>query len=439
MRNKLFILGAFGLTLIVVVVLVLLFVFGGSATQTPSNNPSFGDASGERPFDTTTGTRPGFGTSTNDYTQGGVVPVLRALTIVPVSGAVVTLKRVGDFIEPYARYSERETGHVQETSLMRLEEAQRVSSLTVPRVQEALWSSTGSSTMYRYLDTDAGTIFTWIGDLIPTQASSTEEGAAPAVPYELKGKFLAENIIDATYSPDGSAIFYLVPSVDEGSIGYVESRTTNARRQIWKSPLRELTVDWPAQNTITIATNPSAATYGYVWSIDVATGVAQPLLTGALSLTAKASVDGMRVLYSTLERELPSLRVLDIPNAYVSYQSVTTLPEKCVWSKRTVSTLYCAVPTQTIHKSDFPELWYQGRVTFSDVIWRIDATTGTTELIADPSKLVDRQLDAVDLVLDVEDRYLVFKSRQDGILWSLQLPATDPTAVQATTTSEGGI
>ena len=57
-------------------------------------------------------------------------------------------------------------------------------------------------------------------------------------------------------------------------------------------------------------------------------------------------------------------------------ETLETLPEKCVWSKADASIFYCAVPENIPADNIYPDVWYQGLMSFSDAIWKVNIKTG---------------------------------------------------------------
>jgi hypothetical protein len=421
MKNKYFIIGASGIVLLVLLALLLVFILGGERRNTPTDNsPVFGDTSAERPFDFDTDEYPGSrGTSSQPVLHGEALPQLRLLSNEPVA-AVTTGLRYGEVaIEPYARFVEKETGHMFDIELARTAPQKALTITTIPRIQRAYIASTGSTTVLQYLDGEVELISSFIADVVPTQPTEDE-----ATPYTatLEGTFLPIGIEQLAFSPDGTRVFFLVPA-SVGTLGYVQDLATGNRTEVWRSPLSELQVSWSSKGAIYISTSPSAEAPGFAWRVDSDTGVADLVLTDVVGITTLANTTGTKMLFSTLEETLASLRVLNLETGGITSVSLVTMPEKCVWSRLDADVAYCAIPSVIPTRSDFPEGWYQGKIIWSDNIWRINVALGTTDFIAQPPDLVDRTIDAVDLVLAPNEDFLVFRSREDDLLWSLKLPA----------------
>ncbi len=81
---------------------------------------------------------------------------------------------------------------------------------------------------------------------------------------------------------------------------------------------------------------------------------------------------------------------------------------------------YCAVPTN-IPNGVYPDAWYQGRVSFSDNIWKINVATGETNIISSLPRESSQQIDAMNLKLSDDDSYITFINKTDLTLWGLNL------------------
>ena len=97
-----------------------------------------------------------------------------------------------------------------------------------------------------------------------------------------------------------------------------------------------------------------------------------------------------------------------------------TLPEKCVWGKNS-DVLYCSVP-KFIDQFDYPDAWYQGQVSFSDQIWKINVANNNAELLADPASIAGGEdIDGIKLAVDDGENYLFFVNKDNSYLWKLDL------------------
>ncbi len=305
------------------------------------------------------------------------------------------------------QYMDRGNGHIYETASTTLNTL-KISNTTYPKIYEALFPSK-ESVLMRDLAQDTDIIRTRYGILKSMSATSTSP--------ELTIQQLAGNITSIALSPSKSKIFYAQKVTPSGVIS-----NTDGTSQItaFDSPIKEWLVQWPTEKTLVITTKPSANVDGYAYKIDVASKNMQKLLGNIKGLTTLMSPSGEKLLYSESEQGSPNLYSLDIKTGQVTNLFLRTLPEKCVWSAKEKEMLYCAVPNE-LAITDYPDVWYQGRISFDDSIWRVNAQTAETRLFALIGSLADEPLDVINPMLNPSEDYLMFQNKIDLSLWGLRL------------------
>ncbi|MFH1201108.1 MAG: hypothetical protein V1484_02140 [bacterium] len=309
------------------------------------------------------------------------------------------------------RYVERTTGNIYQTFADKIEE-RKFSTTIIPVVYEAFFGNRGESVIMRYLKTDARTIITFIGTL-PKEFL----GADTAASNEIKGIFLPEDTKNISLSGDALSLFYLFNSGDN-VIGATFNLLNNKRAQIFDSPFTEWASLFPNNKMITFTTKPAFRIPGYMYVLDPNNKNYNfnKILGNINGLTTLASPNGKLVLYSDDNLSLsiyhPDTKVSDI-------LGIKTLSEKCVWNK-TSEVVYCGVP-KSVAGGQYPDSWYQGEVSFSDQIWKIDIKTGNATIITDPTAVSGEDIDSIKLMLDDGENYLFFVNKKDSFLWELSL------------------
>ncbi len=310
---------------------------------------------------------------------------------------------------PALRYVNKATGNIYETFADKLDE-RKFSSTIIPKVYEAFFGNKGESVVMRYLKEDGKTIETFVGTL-PKEYLGVE----PAGMSEITGSFLPENISDISVAPDTSKIFYLF-DIGDSAVGVTLTLQTNTKVQVLDSPFTEWLSSWPNNKIITVTTKPSANVPGFMYAINPDKKDFNKILGDINGLTTLTSPDGKMVLYS--DNNL-SLNVLNISTGSSNLLGINTLPEKCVWGGAS-DVVYCAVP-KYIDQGQYPDSWYQGEVSFSDQIWKIDVASGNTTMISDPVSVNGEEVDGTKLSLDENENYLFFVNKKDSYLWELNL------------------
>ena len=313
---------------------------------------------------------------------------------------------------PALRYVDRGTGNIYETFADKIAE-RKFSTTVIPQVYEAYFGNNGNSVVMRYLKTDGATIETFVANLPKELLGGDTTGDT-----EIKGSFLPDGVKDISLSPDHSSIFYLFDSGDNMT-GTTLNFGTNKKTQIFTSPFSEWLSFWPNNKSVTLSTKPASGIPGYMYAIDPTNSKSLPsqILGGINGLTTLGSPDGKMVLYGD---DGLSLYIYRKDTKASSPIGLRTMPEKCTWGQRS-DVLYCAVP-KSIEDNKYPDAWYQGEVSFSDQIWKVDIASGNTTMIADPAAISGGEdTDGIKLAMDDGENYLFFVNKKDSVLWELNL------------------
>ncbi len=309
---------------------------------------------------------------------------------------------------PIVRYVDKATGNIFESKLT-LTGSNRISNTTIPKVYDSLWQKDGMALVMRYLSSDRETIKSVYGKL--TSGTPTAEGSF----RELKTSFLPDNIQSFSVEPTSGTLAYLTTN-DTGSRVFVSTATNP--KQIYDSVIKDFSISWVNKTTLALSSKPSATTAGQFYFLRSDNSLLSRVLSGPLGLLALANPAATQVIYSESTNTGFKTSLFDTKTGAINTLTISTLADKCVWSSKTTS-VFCAVP-KLIPSGQYPDSWYQGKVSFDDSIWQIDTLTGTTKLIIDPETL-DHHLDAVNLMLDTNEQYIVFTNKKDSSLWGLKI------------------
>ncbi|MEY2671724.1 MAG: hypothetical protein RL687_141 [Candidatus Parcubacteria bacterium] len=299
---------------------------------------------------------------------------------------------------PSIRYMRRSSGHIYQTYLD-TNITGKISNSTIPEIYDGLFGSNPNNIIYRLLGTDGKTIKTVLGVL-----GGKESG------------FLPDNVIDIAIAPNGTNFFYLTPN-SNGSTGTIGSFTETKKSLILNSAFSEWLVQWPVDQTMFLTTKASYDTEGYIYSLPTLKGSLKKVMGGVRGLTTLVDPSGDKVLYSSTTDRGPSLSIYTISTNKYTPLNLYGLPEKCVWAKDSVR-IYCAIPAN-IEGDGYPDIWYQGKVSFNDKFLRINTEVGTSTEVADSN--YETAVDATKLVVDDKEQTLFFINKKDYTLWSLNL------------------
>jgi len=398
------------------------FPFGKSNTTTPSSGETPADVSGYVSTENTSVSSTnklqrvsnlqiaGYGVYMKERFK--TVAAVAPQAAVDTTTTTVKTKPTAPLTEfaPALRYVEKATGNIYETFADSIDE-RKFSVTVIPEVYEAYFGNKGEAVVMRYLKDDGKTIETFTGSLPKEILGGDVSGN-----NEVTGSFLPENISDLSISPDALKLFYLF-NVNDGVVGITSGILGDKKSQVFSSAFTEWLSSWPNNKMITLTTKPSSDVPGYMYTVDPSAKNFKKILGNIKGLTTLTSPNGKLVLYS--DNNL-SLNIYNTDTRMPISTGAKTLPEKCVWNS-TSTIVYCSVP-KFIDSGNYPDTWYQGEVSFSDEIWKIDAASGNASLITDPSQLPGGEdIDGIKLTLDDGENYLFFMNKSDYSLWELGL------------------
>lgn len=337
-------------------------------------------------------------TQTANYVQK-----LRRLSDEPVAGMAVVDSPKGTTV----RYTDKATGHIFDIELFSPEQ-NRISNVTGNIVYRALWGNGGNSVINQYLKDDNQTIDSYAVTF--SKISTTTEST-------MTGTSLPSNVdaVDIL----GKDIFYIQPS-SAGSVGFISSVDGSKVRQIWNSPIRELLAQFVTPSIIALATKPSPNINGYLYFVNTASGQVRRILGDVPGLSALVSPDATQVFYLTQGNNTVQMKIRNVANSQERSINPVTFPEKCVWSKKDIDVVYCAVPQEQVSATSLSS-WYFGLVSYTDDIWKYDFANNTSNIIAHISTDGGQAIDVERLTLSQNEQYIVFINRINGTLWSLDL------------------
>lgn len=310
-----------------------------------------------------------------------------------------------------ARLVDKENGNIFDVILDSGDQYQ-VTNTTIPRVHEAYITNGGKNVLLRYLKEDELTIASFYGK-VPEQKLGDDISEAP-----LPGTILEDDIKDVALSPDTTEL-YLQTAVGGNSTGVIRNIDTKKQSVLWQHPYSEWLAQWVNKNLVTLTTKASGYVPGFVYSVDTVSGVFEKVFGGIGGLTTNTSPDGTQILFSGAGNQI-NTSFYNIGDRKAFDVSIDTLAEKCVWLPTNISVL-CAVP-KYVPEGVFPDNWYQGLISFDDSFWQIDSNRLLDdEELFDPSDYTTETIDAVNLSISPDGKYLLFKNKIDDSLWVYSL------------------
>lgn len=324
----------------------------------------------------------------------------------PVAGGVIFEKQVStSTTETYIRYVERGTGHIFEAKAPGTTFA-RISNTTILKARSAVWSPAGNIVLIQYEEeSNPDSIKNFLATVTYDQREEVE----------LRGIFLPDSIESVKFSPSGNTLSY----VREGAQGadvVVYEISSGISSVVYSSSIKEWYLNWANPSTLVLNTKPSGSAPGFAYTLPASGGTLVKIAGGFRGLMTALSPNlETLVITASTERSF---------NSYLREQGENTplsskiIPEKCVWVGE--GFLYCGIPSN-IESGIYPDAWYEGRTSFSDIFWRISPQSGQSSVIRIP----DTPIDAVNLKLSSNGSYLIFENKKDHSLWILALSQTN--------------
>lgn len=327
----------------------------------------------------------------------------------PVAGA--TLLQMSRPTTTVARYVMADTGRVFEVALDSAGAVARaVSNTTIPGLMRAQWAEGGAAVVGQYLD--AGSTKTiYLG--FPTSTSTLSKA--------VKIQFLPDEITDYAISPDGKSVAYLLKSAG-GTTGYVAKSDGTQSKKLFSLPLSQVLLSWPSSGVL-LAQSPSAAGIaGIAFSVDAKSGTVSPLLY-ANGLSAAADRAFSRVVYQVTEAASRSTYLHEVKSNTDRPLSFDPFPENCAWSNvaSTSFVTYCFLPLAYV-PANYLDLWHLGAAAVADSIFKFDASSGRSTILATPGSSEGGASATIAAVaLSPDDKYLLYITKGDRALYGVRL------------------
>ncbi len=387
---------------------------GNSGNQNNQNNQNNGDNGGD---DSNTPTDP----------ELDIAPRLRRVIENPVAGSVIfastTKNKKGVVVsnETIVRLMDNTNGKIYETRIGS-SSVTWLATVRIPtgKVEEATWTRKGDAFYMRYANSneDIETVYTALSKR-KAASTTTSGGDVTFAPYDTKTSFLPKNILQLATGDSTTPLFYLLKQ-STGVLGVIADQENKKPKTIFTSPTSEWLAMWPNAN-VHLVTKPSGTFIGTQFTLNPTTGALSRISGDVFGLTALANAKGDTYIVSGNEKENLGTGIYSTKSGNLSYFPATTMAEKCVWGIKNPTIAYCAAP-KNLSGGTYPDIWYQGRISFNDTLVRINTETNDTQTILDPeSQSIIQKADMIDLQIDKSDQFISFRNKIDGTLWILRI------------------
>ncbi len=331
------------------------------------------------------------------------IPKLFRLSETPVAGAVSLIKNGSEIV----RFVDRATGHIYDINPVTLEKT-KIANNTQPKIYEAYFRKDGNGVIMRSLKNDSDEVSNLSIELIPPKSTST------TALYTEITSILRGNITSIAISDTGKLVY-----ADKDAQGVIMSDFTgNNPRTLYSSAFNDWLVSWSGE-VVTLTTKASSAADGFSYSLSLK-GNLSKLLGPINGLTVNRSPDGKKAIYSSSADGKIRSFVQNTITGQNFEVLPSLLPEKCVWSKKNPNIVYCGT-SENFEVGGEPDLWYQGITHLNDNLWKFDMENGSADLVVEPRKTYEVQMDIINPFITPDEDYLVFMNKNDLSLWALKL------------------
>ncbi len=311
-------------------------------------------------------------------------------------------------------FAERATGHLFLAD-METGQSRRLTNTLRPKTHEALFARDGS-VILRNINENTGVLESFAGTM------GTSSGSQPA---SLLGNMLENNIVSISLNPNARSLFYLLRDAGN-TIGILSSWGSKSTKRIFTSNIGSWRPILLSDGRVFVSLLAEDAVPGYAYEIRK-DGSLSPVQRNIPGLSILPQASSTALLFSSSGSDI-ALFLQASSSANAVALPLKTIAEKCAWapfpvkSKTSTSTpniAYCAVPGPA-KEGHFLENWYRGILHTSDVIWKINAETGDTQMIYSPES-DGEAIDATKLATDPTGNYLGLINNADSSFWMLRI------------------
>lgn len=341
-----------------------------------------------------------------DSVDGGTLPIspeekkkLVQISKGPVVGAAIREKA------NKILYFKLGTGHLYQSDFNGEGGEERISNLTIKDIFDAHWSYDTSYAFISALEADALKNY-W---LRLTGTSTIQSGA------------FQNSILSADFSPTDEKLATLTNLGDAYTL-HISNGDGTKPKNIFTTKIPDFEIVWISKNTLALKTKSSAFAPSLLETLSTDGSHATVLSSERKGLDLVWTGDGkeylmMEVKPSGRELQLALVESMDPEFKTPDTKILTfkTFPEKCTFSKKEESVLFCAIP-RNIGSMPLPDAWWQGKISFEDVLWKINLESGQSDIL-----LNGGGFDMKNIMLSPEENYIFFANKRDGSLWSFQL------------------
>lgn len=318
---------------------------------------------------------------------------LRQLTLKPVIGTSELLPSASS-TSVLVLYAEAGTGHIFALDVVSGSE-NRLSNITIPAADEATISASGDRALVLSGGRSDGRELTLI--------------TLPGPERELSSVTFSERAKQATLTKDKKVLYTTVAG--NTLIAREYTIATNETRTLFTLPFKEATVRFPKESTGPVYAYPKTAEFLESYVYEIRNGAIRRLPFSGYALTATGEEN--KLLVTSYRGGIYESSLYDAPRNQRQLLPFAAIAEKCSFVGDS-NTLYCGIYSDT--KDDTPLKWYQGILTTSDELFRVNEFGEMISLV-NLKDTSGRDIDVTRLTASSDASRLYFINKIDGTLW----------------------
>lgn len=318
---------------------------------------------------------------------------LRQLTLKPVIGMNELLPSASS-TATLVLYGEAGTGHIFSLDVVSGTE-NRLSNITIPAANEVTLSATGDRALVLSGGRSDGRELTLV--------------TLPGPERELSSFTFTERAKQATLTNDKKVLYTTVAG--NTLIAREYTIATNETRTLFTLPFKEATVRFPKVSTGPVYAYPKTAEFLESYVYEIREGVVRRLPFSGYALTAIGEQN--MLLVTSYRGGIYESSLYDSARNQRQLLPFIAIAEKCSFVGD-ANTLYCGIFSDT--KDDTPLKWYQGILTTSDELFRINEFGEMISLV-NLKNTSSRDIDVTHLTGSADASRLYFINKIDGTLW----------------------
>ena len=235
---------------------------------------------------------------------------------------------------------------------------------------------------------------------------------------------LPTNTTSAAWDPtSNNRLVYLTKTGNQSSINLLTLNTKKSQK-ILSLNQSDLDLEWILPNIIYLKEKPSAEYLSSVWSLDIKTTLLAPLIReepGADILWSRDGKIGLKLNSNGFNHSLTLVNDKNQPLA--SLPEITIPSKKCVFSE---ASAFCAIPVSLPRpRLNLPDDYLKKRVVFSDLLYKVDISSGTLELLPENDTLIEPSEEGITIT-DISNLSLIgdklyFINGKDRKLYSMEI------------------